>query len=144
MSYNIYQFNSFDELLRYIEAEIATIQGTLQQLEQRYEAVRVRAERMKALERVLEDLLGEKLSSLNEIDYMGLKVVVNARAVDELNVLEETIESQRESLEALSRVREILYKLGSSLSSGEELTGISIVVQTLNGIPVRILLKETE
>jgi len=144
VSYNIYQFNSFEDLLKYVEAQIASIQDTLQQLEQRYEVVRVRAERMKALERVLEDLLGEKLSSLNEIDYMGLKVVVNARAVDELNVLEETIESQRESLEALTRIREVLHKLGSSLSSGEELAGISILVQTLNGIPVRILLKETE
>jgi len=144
VSYNIYQFNSFEDLLKYVEAQIASIQDTLQQLEQRYEVVRVRAERMKALERVLEDLLGEKLSSLNEIDYMGLKVVVNARAVDELNVLEETIESQRESLEALARIREVLHKLGSSLSSGEELAGISILVQTLNGIPVRILLKETE
>ncbi|MGC9106757.1 MAG: hypothetical protein ACP5IE_00990, partial [Infirmifilum sp.] len=77
MSYNIYQFNGFDELLRYIEAQIGTLQDTLQQLEQRYESVKVRAERMKALERVLEDLIGEKLSSLNEIDFMGLKVVVN-------------------------------------------------------------------
>lgn len=99
---------------------------------------------MKALERVLEDLLGEKLSSLNEIDYMGLKVVINARAVDELNVLEETIESQKESLEALTRIREILYKLNSSLSSEDKLSGITILVQTLNEIPVRILLKETE
>ncbi|AKG38855.1 MAG: hypothetical protein ACP5II_04770 [Infirmifilum sp.] len=144
MSYNIYQFNGFDELLRYIEAQIGTLQDTLQQLEQRYESVKVRAERMKALERVLEDLIGEKLSSLNEIDFMGLKVVVNARAVDELNVLEETIESQKESLEALLRIRDILYKLNSSLSSEEKLSGITILVQTLNEIPVKLLLKETE
>jgi DNA-binding transcriptional regulator YbjK len=144
VSYNIYQFNGFDELLRYIEAQIGTLQDTLQQLEQRYESVKVRAERMKALERVLEDLIGEKLSSLNEIDFMGLKVVVNARAVDELNVLEETIESQKESLEALLRIRDILYKLNSSLSSEEKLSGITILVQTLNEIPVKLLLKETE
>ncbi|MGC9107593.1 MAG: hypothetical protein ACP5IE_05320, partial [Infirmifilum sp.] len=70
--------------------------------------------------------------------------VVNARAVDELNVLEETIESQKESLEALLRIRDILYKLNSSLSSEEKLSGITILVQTLNEIPVKLLLKETE
>lgn len=144
MSYNLYQFSSFDELLKYVEAEIATIEDTLHRLEERYEIIKAKAERMRALEKVLEDLLGAQLSSLNEVDYMGLKVVVNARAVDELKVLEETIESQRDSLEALSRVRDVLYKLSSTLSSEEGFSGITVLVQTMNGVPVKILLKETE
>lgn len=144
MSYNLYQFNSFDELLRYIDAQIANLQKVISQLEQRYEAVKARAEKMRMIEKVLEDLMGEKLTTLNEIDYMGLKVVVNARAIDELNVLEETLESQKDTLESLTSVREAIYKLSSALSSSSETEGLPIIVQMLNGIPVRILLKETE
>jgi len=81
---------------------------------------------------------------LNEIDYMGLRIVVNARTIDELNVLEETLESQRDTLESLTNVREAIYKLGSALSSSQEAEGLPIIVQMLNGVPVRILLKETE
>jgi acetate kinase len=144
VSYNLYQFNSFDELLKYIDSQIANLQKVLSQLEQRYEAVKARAEKMRMIEKVLEDLMGEKLTTLNEIDYMGLKVVVNARAIDELSVLEETIESQRDTLESLTSVREALYKLSSALSSSYGAEGIPIIVQILNGVPVRILLKETE
>jgi DNA-binding transcriptional regulator YbjK len=144
VSYNLYQFNSFDELLRYIDAQIANLQKVISQLEQRYEAVKARAEKMRMIEKVLEDLMGEKLTTLNEIDYMGLKVVVNARAIDELNVLEETLESQKDTLESLTSVREAIYKLSSALSSSSETEGLPIIVQMLNGIPVRILLKETE
>jgi DNA-binding transcriptional regulator YbjK len=144
VSYSLYQFNSFDELLRYIDAQIANLQKVISQLEQRYEAVKARAEKMRMIEKVLEDLMGEKLTTLNEIDYMGLKVVVNARAIDELNVLEETLESQKDTLESLTSVREAIYKLSSALSSSSEAEGLPIIVQMLNGIPVRILLKETE
>jgi DNA-binding transcriptional regulator YbjK len=144
VSYSLYQFNSFDELLRYIDAQIANLQKVISQLEQRYEAVKARAEKMRMIEKVLEDLMGEKLTTLNEIDYMGLKVVVNARAIDELNVLEETLESQKDTLESLTSVREAIYKLSSALSSSSETEGLPIIVQMLNGIPVRILLKETE
>jgi DNA-binding transcriptional regulator YbjK len=144
VSYSLYQFNSFDDLLRYIDAQIANLQKVISQLEQRYEAVKARAEKMRMIEKVLEDLMGEKLTTLNEIDYMGLKVVVNARAIDELNVLEETLESQKDTLESLTSVREAIYKLSSALSSSSETEGLPIIVQMLNGIPVRILLKETE
>jgi DNA-binding transcriptional regulator YbjK len=144
VSYSLYQFNGFDELLRYIDAQIANLQKVISQLEQRYEAVKARAEKMRMIEKVLEDLMGEKLTTLNEIDYMGLKVVVNARAIDELNVLEETLESQKDTLESLTSVREAIYKLSSALSSSSETEGLPIIVQMLNGIPVRILLKETE
>lgn len=143
MAYNLLQFNSFEELLRYIDSQIAALQKSISALQQRYEAVRAKAERVRAIERVLEDLLGEKLPSLNEIDYMGLKLVINARAIDELTVLEEVLESQRDSLEALKSIRELLSRLESS-GLASEAGGFAILVETLNGIPMRILLKEVE
>jgi len=112
-------------------------------LSQRYNLLKKKAERIKKLEQALEQLVGEKVSSLNEIDFMGLKVVVSARTVDELKVLEETIVSLRDILSALQRVREVISKLASALGSSNE-PGFVVLVQTLNNIPIRILLKESE
>lgn len=144
MSFNIYQFSSFAELLQYIDAKIGSIESTLSQLQQRYNYIKSRAEKIQRLEKVIEELVGEKISLLNEIDFMGLKVVINARAIDELNVLEETIMSQQDLLNALKRIREVIQKLNDSLTSTSGLEGIMIMVQTMNDIPIRILLKESE
>lgn len=144
MSFNIYQFSSFAELLQYIDAKIGSIESTLSQLQQRYSYIKSRAEKIQRLEKVIEELVGEKISLLNEIDFMGLKVVINARAIDELNVLEETIMSQQDLLNALRRIREVIQKLNDSLASTSGLEGITIMVQTMNDIPIRILLKESE
>lgn len=144
MSFNIYQFSSFAELLQYIDSKIGRIEASLGQLQQRYNYIKSRAEKIQRLEKVIEELVGEKISLLNEIDFMGLKVVINARAIDELNVLEETIMSQQDLLNALKRIREVIQKLNDSLASTSGLEGIAILVQTMNDVPIRILLKESE
>lgn len=143
MSYNVYQFKSFVELLRFIDSQINEMTNQVNTLSQRYNLLKKKAERIKKLEQALEQLVGEKVSSLNEIDFMGLKVVVSARTVDELKVLEETIVSLRDILSALQRVREVISKLASALGSSNE-PGFVVLVQTLNNIPIRILLKESE
>lgn len=146
MSYNVYQFRSFKDLMKFLDSEIARLSNQYEGLNQRYQVLRTRAERIRRLEKALEELVGEKVGTLNEIDFMGLKVVISARAIDELNVLEETLTSARDMLSALRRVREVINKLASALA-GTQATGeeeITIIVQTLNNIPVRILLKETE
>ncbi len=143
MSYNVYQFKSFVDLLRFIDSQIREMTNQVNTLTQRYNILKKKAERIKQLEKALEQLVGEKVSSLNEIDFMGLKVVISARAVDELKVLEETIVSLRDILSALQRVRDVISKLASALGSSNE-AGFIIFVQTLNNIPVRILLKESE
>ena len=143
MSYNVYQFKSFVDLLRFIDSQIREMTNQVNTLTQRYNILKKKAERIKQLEKALEQLVGEKVGSLNEIDFMGLKVVISARAVDELKVLEETIVSLRDILSALQRVRDVISKLASALGSSNE-AGFVIFVQTLNNIPVRILLKESE
>lgn len=139
----MYQFKSFVELLRFIDSQINEMTNQVNTLSQRYNLLKKKAERIKKLEQALEQLVGEKVSSLNEIDFMGLKVVVSARTVDELKVLEETIVSLRDILSALQRVREVISKLASALGSSNE-PGFVVLVQTLNNIPIRILLKESE
>ncbi len=144
MSSNVYYFSSFSELLNYIDGEIRTLEDNLGSLKQRYEVVKSRAEKLRKLEKALEELVGEKISTLNEVDFMGLRVVINARAIDELKVLEEAIASQEDTLSALRRVRDVLKKLHDSLESSVGTGGLTIIVQTKFNIPVRILLRESE
>ena len=144
MSSNVYYFTSFADLIRYIDGQIGSLEESLSQLKQRYNVVKARAEKLRQLEKVLEELVGEKISTLNEVDFMGLRVVINARAVDELRVLEDAIASQEDTLSALKRVRDVLKKLHDSLESSVEAGGLTIIVQTRFNIPVRILLKEAE
>ncbi|HDD33846.1 MAG TPA: hypothetical protein ENG30_01700 [Thermofilaceae archaeon] len=142
MSYDLVQFKSFDELLRYIDAEISRLKSKVESLEKRHEILKARAERVRRLEEVLSKLVGEKIRSINEIDFMGIKVVVSARALDELAVVEETLTALRDTLSALARVREIMAQLARE--AGEERGGLSLMVQTLNGIPIKLLFKEGE
>ena len=71
---------------------------------------------------------------------MGLKVVVGARVVDELAVVEEVLTSVSDTLMALQKVRDVIDQLAKSVG---ESSGIKILVETINGIPVRLLLRET-
>jgi len=145
VSYEVLQFGSLNDFLSYLDDKINEFAKKVDLLSKRYEALRARAERMRRLEQVLQELVGEKISSLNEVDFMGLKVVVGARASDELRVVEDALNSAKDVLTALRKVREILTKLASAIEkAGETSEGTFIViVQTLNHIPVRILLKET-
>lgn len=142
MSYDLLQFGSFSEFMQYLDAEIDRLKSKLEELERRHEVLRARAERVRRLEEVLSKLVGEKIRSINEVDFMGIKVVVSARALDELAVVEETLSALRDTLSALARVREVVSQLARE--AGGERGGLSLLVQTLNGIPVKLLFKEGE
>ncbi|HDD63665.1 MAG TPA: hypothetical protein ENF53_00685 [Thermoprotei archaeon] len=95
---------------------------------------------MKKIEEAFSQLLGTKIGGVNEIDLMGIKVIVGSRAVDELKVYEEVLLSLQERLEALMKARKVLEPLSKVIGEGE---GISILLETLNGLPLKILLSES-
>ncbi|RLE97914.1 MAG: hypothetical protein DRJ57_04060 [Thermoprotei archaeon] len=140
LSYDLLQFGSFSEFVEYLDAEIDKLKSKVEELERRHEVLKARAERVRKLEEVLSKLVGEKIRSINEVDFMGIKVVISARALDELAVVEETLSALRDTLSALARVREVVSQLARE--AGGERGELSLLVQTLNGIPVKLLFKE--
>jgi len=142
MSYDLLTFTSIDEFMEYLDSQINQLKTKVDLLERRYAQLRSRAERIRRLEEVLSKLVGEQVRSINEVDFMGIKVVVSARAIDELAAVEETLAALRDSLEALTRVREVISRLAREVSG--EKGGVNLLVQTFNGIPVRLLFKEGE
>lgn len=124
-----------------MDARIQDLERIRATLSQRYQELSVRAESIKKLEEALSRLIGSEIKSIREVDFMGLRVVVEARVVDELNVIEEVLSSVNDTLTALKKVREVIEQLAKTVSSEEGLR-IKLIVETVNGIPVRILLKE--
>ena len=124
-----------------MDARIQDLERIRATLSQRYQELSVRAESIKKLEEALSRLIGSEIKTIREVDFMGLRVVVEARVVDELNVIEEVLSSVNDTLTALKKVREVIEQLAKTVSSEEGLR-IRLIVETVNGIPVRILLKE--
>jgi len=142
LSYDLLKFESFEELLRYLDREITRLSAKLSELSSHYARLKEKAERMKQVEEVLSKVLGEKIATMNEVDLMGVKVVIDARAVDEIKVLEEVITSTEDILNAMKKARKVLEPIARSVSSSGGIEGIDILVETVNGIPIRVLLRE--
>ncbi len=140
MSYVLEEYDGFGQLLASIDNRIKDLQQKYNALSQRQQALSVQAERIRRLEEALSKLVGSEIKSIREIDFMGLKVVVGARVVDELAVVEEVLTSVSDTLMALQKVRDVIDQLAKSVG---ESSGIKILVEAINGIPVRLLLRET-
>lgn len=140
VSYVLEEYDGFGQLLASIDNRIRDLQQKYNALSQRQQALSVQVERIKRLEEALSKLVGSEIKSIREIDFMGLKVVVGARLVDELAVVEEVLTSVSDTLMALQKVRDVIDQLAKSVG---ESSGIKILVETINGIPVRLLLRET-
>jgi len=143
LAYDLKVFRSFDELLRYIDGEIARLSDKLNKLSGYHAKLKDKAEKIKRLEETISKIVGESTPQMREIDLMGVKVVVDARAVDEIRVLEEVLMSIEDVLNALRKAKKVLEPLAKTLASPDKaIEGIDILVETLNGIPIRILLRE--
>ncbi|MEM1509412.1 MAG: hypothetical protein QXY49_01795 [Thermofilaceae archaeon] len=142
MSYDLLIFDGFGDLLKYLESEIVRLKGKIEELEARYEQLRLRAEKVKRLEDLLSKLVGEEIKTINEVDFKGIRVVVSARALDELTAVEEALSALRDQLSAIARVREVIVQLAKETDTSRG--GLKLLVQTLNGIPIKLLFKESE
>lgn len=140
MSYSMLAFNSFEELLSYVEEEISKARKQIESLSERYKELKVKAERLKRLDEVFSKIIGSKATSIYEVDIAGLKVIVGARAIDELIVIEEVLRSLNDKISSLSKVRKIIEYLARTTG---DIEGFSLLVETCNGIPARILIKES-
>ncbi|HDJ89424.1 MAG TPA: hypothetical protein ENG40_01860 [Thermoprotei archaeon] len=139
MNREIYVYDNLTKFLEYIDNEIEKTERRIEELKQRYSNVEKRAQVMMNIEETFRNMLGVEIPAMNEIDLMGVKIVVGARAIDEVKVYREVLDSLNERLEALRKAKKILEPLVRSLKTGE----IGVIVETLSGIPERILLKES-
>jgi acetate kinase len=142
MSYDLLSFTSFTDFVEYLDNQIGQLKSKIEFLEKRYETLKSKADKVRKLETILSKLVGEQIKAINEVDFMGIRVVVSARALDELVAVEETLAALKDTLAALTRVREVVSSFAKETEV--EKGGLSLIVQTINGIPVKLLFKESE
>jgi len=142
MSYDLLSFTSFTDFMEYLDNQIMQLKSKIEVLEKRYENLKSKADKVRKLETILSKLVGEQIRAINEVDFMGIRVVISARALDELAAVEETLAALKDTLAALTRVREVISSLAKE--TDVEKGGLSLTVQTINGIPVKLLFKESE
>lgn len=142
MSYDLLSFTSFTDFVEYLDGQIGQLKSKIEFLEKKYENLKNKADKVRKLETILSKLVGEQIRAINEVDFMGIRVVVSARALDELVAVEETLAALKDTLAALTRVREVVSSLAKETEV--EKGGLSLIVQTINGIPVKLLFKESE
>ncbi|RLE78221.1 MAG: hypothetical protein DRJ56_00590 [Thermoprotei archaeon] len=138
-SLHLLKFSSPDELLSYMNDKVRELEAALEAARAELGRVRTEAERLMEVERVLSEVLGVKPSEIREIDVRGVRVVMDAKATDEVAVYEEVVASLQETLDVLKRVRdEVVTPLVSRLRG---LKGVRFVVEVAGVIPTKILIK---
>ncbi len=139
MAMDLLTFKSLADFIKYIESLIESTRQQLSEHLRRYDEIKTRAERIRNIEEVFSKILGTKPEAVNEIDLKGLKIIIGARPTDEERVLSEVIKSLQDRLNVLMRIRKLIEPLARSLG---EMSGMIIMVETMNAIPIKVLLKE--
>jgi len=105
MSVVIREFNSVNELLKFLDDEIANYRRVLGEMLKRLEELRVRAEQEKKLKSVLTKLGLPETQTQNEVALRNIRIVVNPSASQELAALEQAAESLNNRLTQLMAIR---------------------------------------
>lgn len=142
LSVEIHSYKTAQELTKEIDDEIQRIKTLLGDYLRRLDEARARQEKLRKTQEALSKLTGGKLSAMKqtgetqELDLMGLRVVINASADEEASSLEESIKTLQDKLNTLQKVRKAL----EPLTSLEEVSSPLTVVKN-DGVPTKIMLR---
>ena len=138
MSTKLELYHSIDELTAKLDKRIAETKSNLGIYLRKLDEIRILAERSKKIRDTVLKLTGNKVNSNpEELELNGVKVISNAKKMDEMEIIELTIRSKQEYLIRLQKARENLKPL-EELQGTE---GLSILVFEKNGLPNQVLLK---
>jgi len=113
MSVVVREFNSVNELLKFLDDEIANYRRVLGEMLKRLEELRVRAEQEKKLKSVLAKLGLSETQTQNEVALRNIRIVVNPSASQELAALEQAVESLNNRLTQLMAIRKEVETLSN-------------------------------
>ncbi len=116
VSSELKMFNTPDELKKFLDDEIGRIRTLLGDYLRRLEEVRLKMEKLKKAQDALGKFAGDKqLSSPEgrELDFQGLKVLVNPSLKQETDILEDIVRSLQDKLNLIQKIRKALDPLAS-------------------------------
>jgi prefoldin subunit 5 len=113
MSVAVREFSSVNELLKFLDDEIANYRRVLGEMLKRLEELRVRAEQEKKLKSVLAKLGLPETQTQNEVALRNIRIVVNPSASQELAALEQAVESLNSRITQLIAIRKEVETLSN-------------------------------
>jgi len=132
-------YSSISDLVKDIDNQVNAVRELLGKYLKMMEDLREKVEKMKKFEETIFKLTGKRSTvPTAEFELAGLKIVVGVKPNEELSTIEDVVRALQDKLTALQKVRKAVEPL---LASGEEVGVASYLVQIIDGIPVKILIK---
>lgn len=139
MALEVKTYSSISDLVKDIDNQISAVREMLGGYLKMIEDLREKAERIKKFEETILKLTGKRPTATTaEFELAGLKIIIGARPSEELSTIEDVVRVLQDKLTALQKVRKAVEPL---LTSSEEAGVASYLVQIIDGIPVKILIK---
>ncbi len=132
------EFDKVTDLVKPVEEEINKIRSLLGDYLRKLDENRVKLERLQKVQSSLVKLVGGEIkfaTSSQEIELMGLKIIVNPTPEDEIKIYEEIVKDLQERLTVLQRVRKAL----DPLSEMDVDVGVTVLLR--DNIPIKIMLR---
>lgn len=134
----IRNFSSLGGLMDYIEGEVKAVKDKLEKYVNDLNIVRTKIESLDKFSNFISKLIGKesKFSSQQEIDFMGLKLIINPSPHYEASILEEIIRKLNEKLISLQKIKKAIESL-----EVHKIIDAQIQVVIIDDIPARLMLK---
>jgi len=139
MVVEIKEYQSAGEIVKALDDEITRTRSILGEYLRRLDEIRTLAERSKKVRDAVSKLAGKKTtqSTLGEIAFGDLGVVLDATPLHELTAIEEAVRSQQDRLLKLQKALEDM-KWADQIGDAE---GLKFMVLENDTVPTQILLK---
>lgn len=138
MVVEIREYEKVADLVKPVDDQINKIRSLLGDYLRRLDEARVRIEKLNKVRSSLAKIVGGEVAvsqGSQEIDLMGLKIIVNPTPQDEISVYEEVVKDLQNRLTVLQRVKKALEPL-----SGMDVdVGVSVLIR--DEVPVKILVR---
>lgn len=134
MAITIYRFESPTELVSYLDKVLSETRNTLSLHMKDTEDIRIRYEKYRKRTEAIKKLTGSKgeIATTKQLDFSGLRVLVNPTAEYELSLMENVIVSLQAKIDAFQKIRDTLPTIDI------EAMKISLVLN--DGIPTGFML----
>jgi len=130
------EFNSLDELAKYVESKVDELRRKLADLLRIIEEVRIRAESEKKIRDLLSKLGSARVETSSvTVELKVARVVINPPATAELTALEQLAESINSKLTALQTLRKELEPLLTAALTAK------VIAVIIDDVPKQIVLK---
>ncbi len=137
MSIIVKEFESINEFIKSVDEELSELRKRLGELLRRLEELRVKVEQERKLKNLLSKLgmSGAEAKKTNVIELKTIKLIMNPTVEQEVNSLEQAVESLNNRITQLQAIKKDLEVLGDI---DIEVKLIAIYVE---GVPKTVLIK---